>query len=378
MTLFLSYSSKDKALVQGVRMDLARAHLEVWLDQELRGGDSWWQEVLRQIRECDAFLFALSANSLMSKPCRAELAYARALGLPILPVQIGPVENLRATPVADIQVVDYRERNADSGIALVSGISDAVGSRRPLPDPLPEPPPVPFAYLLRLGEAMDAAVLSPDRQGQLLYELRECLETEDDEGVREDARGLLRALRRRTDVTHRSVMEIDVLLTEPVRVTTAGREESSADRAEQARRAVADPVQPPPSSPNQAGPADIGPRQDARPFVVPPQPFPQAFGTPPGWYPDPSGSGAQRYWDGAGWSSHVRAPEQSSSTVLSIIGIVCGAIGFLFFPVGVAGVVCAMIAKSRQEKLSTVSLGISIGGTAIGIIVFLSVSASMY
>src|SRR3954468_13297307 len=32
-------------------------------------------------------------------------------------------------------------------------------------------------------------------------------------------------------------------------------------------------------------------------------------GTPPaGWYPDPSGSGQQRYWDGQQWAAPVQAP----------------------------------------------------------------------
>src|SRR6478672_4750639 len=29
--------------------------------------------------------------------------------------------------------------------------------------------------------------------------------------------------------------------------------------------------------------------------------------TPAGWYPDPDGSGGQRYWDGSAWTEH-RAP----------------------------------------------------------------------
>src|SRR3954454_20088150 len=210
--IFASYSRKDEAAVQDLIADLGRAHLSVWHDQALHGGDPWWQDILQRIRECDVFLFALSKNSLASKPCRAELSYARALGIPILPVQTGPVGNLRTTPVADIQVVDYRERTLPKGLALIESIQDAAAARRPLPDPLPEPPPGPFEYLLRLGSAIGAGQLTPIEQGDFIRQLREALETEDDEGVRDDARELLLALRRRPDITYRNVTAVDQLL----------------------------------------------------------------------------------------------------------------------------------------------------------------------
>jgi len=274
MWLFISYSRKDESAVRELISDLERAHLSAWHDQELRGGDPWWQDILRRIRQCDVFVFVMSQDSLASKPCLAELSYARALGLPILPVQVGPVGTLRLTPVADLQVIDYRERTLAKGLALLDAVQESVTERGPLPDPLPKPPPVPFEYLLRLGTAIGAAQLTPDQQGDFIHQLRECLETEEDEGAKEDARELLRALRRRPDITYRNAGAVDKLLadlapsdtdTQEIHVTEVGGDHPSPAHASAhavgAQEQAPEPGQAPESD------ADVVDPDGARPFL---------------------------------------------------------------------------------------------------------------
>ncbi|MFZ3271817.1 MAG: sensor domain-containing protein [Mycobacterium sp.] len=213
MTIFISHSSRDHAAVRLLAQNLQTANESVWLDQSLIGGDAWWQRILHQIRSCTVFIVALSNSCLQSKPCRAEIDYAKSLGLPILPVLIGDVDSYRIDPIFAVQSVDFRNPDVASGAALIAAVRGRAAERKDLPDPLPEPPPVPYEYLQRLGVAIDSPEeLSPTEQATILTDLRQALRTEDDESVRADIHRLLSALRRRSEVTHATVEEIDDLL----------------------------------------------------------------------------------------------------------------------------------------------------------------------
>ncbi|HTY28413.1 MAG TPA: TIR domain-containing protein, partial [Mycobacterium sp.] len=213
MSLFVSYSSRDRAALNPLLSALRRAHEEIWFDEELGAGEVWWHTILENIRNCRVFIFAMTTNSLDSKPCLAELRYAQQLGKPILPIQIGPISSMRVTPLAQVEAIDFQTPTVDSAIQLTTAVREAQERAQPLPSPLPEEPPVPFAYLMRLATTITGPDLDPRQQTSLLSELRTGLEEDgDDEAARRDIIELLCALRDRPDVTYRTRTDVDAVL----------------------------------------------------------------------------------------------------------------------------------------------------------------------
>ncbi|GLZ48176.1 hypothetical protein Acsp06_43610 [Actinomycetospora sp. NBRC 106375] len=138
---FLSYARADETSVQALVVDLRQLG-DVWLDQQIAGGQAWWQEILRNIRVADLFVFALSEASLASPACRAEFNYALATRRPILPVQVGEAVDLPRV-VGELQIVDYRAGTTTGGVRLATAVRRFDGYRSPLPNPLPPAPPPP-------------------------------------------------------------------------------------------------------------------------------------------------------------------------------------------------------------------------------------------
>lgn len=63
-----------------------------------------------------------------------------------------------------------------------------------------------------------------------------------------------------------------------------------------------------------------------------------------GWYPDPGGSGGERYWDGTGWTAHCRrSPPKPGKTPWVWIAVVCVAV-----LVAVVGVVAWRVRESAE------------------------------
>ena len=219
MEVFVSYARRDAEAVARLRSDIERARNGVWIDRELEGGEQWWDQILEHIRSCGLFVFALSEDSAHSRACRKELAYAQALHRPTLPVLVGDVDvELAPAPIPSLQIVDYRQRTADSAIELSIAIRDV--QPVPLPELLPDPPEPPLVSFAPLQDLLAQDTLTFAEQSDAVRELRERLTDPD---ARHGAITLLQELRARPDVMESTARDVDQLLASAPDTSTPGR-----------------------------------------------------------------------------------------------------------------------------------------------------------
>jgi hypothetical protein len=316
MLIFISYSRQNQELVDILARDLATLGHSVWLDEELTGGQTWWDHILAKVRECDVFVAGLSPAALDSAACKLEHGYAAKLGKPILPVLLAEGVSLNLLPPAlsAIQYVDYRRQERHEALALARAIA-ALPRAAALPDPMPEPPPAPMSYLSGLKDQIEAATpLTFEDQTALVVRLKQRLVERD---TRADARKLLMQLRSRDDLFAKVASEIDGTL------GTAGQREPTAPARPVSRDPIAAPPPPPPrvSSPSHES-MPLG-APEPRPAPQPaPQPQPHRMDVP--ITEAPTARPATRPETSAGAPAITRIWRKGSR---SIGGLVCAFLG---------------------------------------------------
>lgn len=82
---FISYSRSVKDDVGKVAELLRASGHEVWWDGDIPIMSDWWATILQHIEWCEVFIFVVSAKSVQSPYCIAELKYANERNRPILP-----------------------------------------------------------------------------------------------------------------------------------------------------------------------------------------------------------------------------------------------------------------------------------------------------
>ncbi len=212
MDIFVSYSRKNQEAANLLAHDLQDLGHDVWLDQELTGGQNWWERILSEIRQCDAFVFVLAQEALRSTACQREWGYAAQLNKRILPVLVaeGVSTNLLPSALSTIQFMDYRHQDKQAFSALNKALQN-LPPAQPLPAPLPTPPEVPLSYLNSMRDQIEKQGLPPDLEGQraIINKLKDGFDSQDE---REDVLRLLQDIRNHPNLLAKAAAEIDVVL----------------------------------------------------------------------------------------------------------------------------------------------------------------------
>jgi hypothetical protein len=220
VNVFISYARRDQAAATQLRADIVQLGHEVRFDQDVRGGHQWWSTILQQIQYCHVFVYVLSPHSVKSRACLAELQYAEALRRPILPIMVRPVDPSTAPPVVtNTQIVNYIDRTTDTVFTLLKAFN-SVPPVGPPPMPLPPAPEIPTSYLNAYLERVESDELTFTAQAELFVQLRARLNDEDEQ---ETILKLLLALRRRPDLAHTLVKDLEKELAQGWRADPQGR-----------------------------------------------------------------------------------------------------------------------------------------------------------
>ena len=209
--VFISYNRESAAVAKSLADDIENIGHTVWYDNNLSGGQAWWDQILEKVRNSDIFVFVLDPQALNSTACIREYIYADALGKPILPILAsGELSaNLLPQALSKIQFVDYRVPDRSAAFKLARAFA-SLPPTQPLPTPLPAPPEVPVSYLGSLSSKVDtSSTLTYEEQSTLVLDLKRTLS---DNEAEYDAHILLKKLRKRRDLFAAIADDIDELL----------------------------------------------------------------------------------------------------------------------------------------------------------------------
>jgi hypothetical protein len=174
--VFFSYAREDRGVVAPFARYIENAGFAVFFDQEIIGGQQWWDRLLTKIEECDAFVPVLSSLYLRSGPCRIEVSYAVELGKTLIPMDLSAGTLASAAFIEPIKASQWVTYDADDQMGTVLKLVAAINNSPDAP-PLPEArqrPQAPGADVLASAVRLvgSTATLTETEQWAVVGELR--------------------------------------------------------------------------------------------------------------------------------------------------------------------------------------------------------------
>ena len=111
--VFISYSRMDEALVRRLHDALVALKRSPWVDwADIPPSSDWMKEIESNIEQSHAFVFVISPDSVASRICLHEIAYAAAQNKKLVPVLFRePKAGLVPEVLAKLNYVHFREKD---------------------------------------------------------------------------------------------------------------------------------------------------------------------------------------------------------------------------------------------------------------------------
>jgi len=161
--IFISYSRRDKEIVDNIVNTLKEAGMEAWIDREdIRAGNSWRLQIVEAIEACDVFILVLSPNSAASDNVRKEIDLAQDSGRVTIPILLEPVKLPAAIryQLAGLQFIDVPMLGLEDALKQ---LVNAVEHERPQQQDEPTTKQVELVI-----EGVDLAAFDAVKQQQLI------------------------------------------------------------------------------------------------------------------------------------------------------------------------------------------------------------------
>ena len=91
--VFISYSREDQPYVRRLADNLRERGFEIWMDDRIDFGDSWWREIVKAVRASAALVVVMTPDSEESEWVEREIRLAQREGKPIFPLLLRGQEN---------------------------------------------------------------------------------------------------------------------------------------------------------------------------------------------------------------------------------------------------------------------------------------------
>jgi hypothetical protein len=119
-TVFLSHNAADAQWVKLIAENASRVGIEVYLyEHDLRPGQMVAEKVQTAIKDCDALVVLLTANSQFSAYVQQEVGSAKALQKPVIPLVEPGFDRRCLAMLEGIEYIRFEFQNPGPGLAAL-------------------------------------------------------------------------------------------------------------------------------------------------------------------------------------------------------------------------------------------------------------------